>query len=610
MKKNIKYIIYFGLIAVFLICGIYSYIINDKDYAKERLIEENDIINKKESYSFTTTQDNLKKIKIKFSEVSIENNDKITVKLYTNKGKKIKKVVIKQLDYENGYTLSFDKIKNSSEKEFKIVIENTSHIDGLQLESITASYLKDINRVAFIIVITVVTIVVSIITLLLEKKNFKIENSYLILAIFIYGLFIIFFPLFTAHDELYHWFRAYEISEGKLLSGIHDNRPQSSMPTSVGEIYNTENQYINYRTTADALSVEESNNTTLYDMRTVAIYSPVQYIPQSLGILVAKIFTDKTLIMAYCGRLFNALLSIALIYFAIKIIPIGKRIIFTIAFLPIAIEGFTSLSADAITISAALLLLAYILKLRYDPKVEVVRKKDCFIIILLSFVIALCKIVYLPLVLMCFLIPKEKFKSKKMYLVFCIITVLTSIILNLIWLKIASGYLSLASKTGVQVSSIFNHPLEYIMTVIYTFAVNAKQYLFAMVGEGLAWGERVHPLSIVLIGFLMLLLTNTLFDYHKEIKFGSMINSIFTTIVICVIGLIFTSLYIQWSSPGNPTIAGIQGRYFLPILPLALLLISNLKLKISQKINLNNITIQLCLIFSYSVLLTLFVHYI
>ena len=89
-----------------------------------------------------------------------------------------------------------------------------------------------------------------------------------------------------------------------------------------------------------------------------------------------------------------------------------------------------------------------------------------------------------------------------------------------------------------------------------------------------------------------------------------MINSIFTIIVICVIGLIFTSLYIQWSSPGNPTISGIQGRYFLPILPLVLLLISNLKLKISQKINLNNITIQLCLIFSYSVLLTLFVHYI
>ena len=434
MKKNIKYIIYFGLIAVFLICGIYSYIINDKDYAKERLIEGNDIINKKESYSFTTTQDNLKKIKLKFSEVSIEDNDKITVKLYTDKDKKIKKVVIKQLDYENGYTLSFDKIKNSSEKEFKIVIENTSHIDGLQLENITASYLKDINRVAFIIVITVVTIIVSIIMLLLEKKNFRIENSYLILAIFIYGLFIILFPLFTAHDELYHWFRAYEISEGKLLSGIHDNRPQSSMPTSVGEIYNTENQYINYRTTANALSVEESNNTTLYDMRTVAIYSPVQYIPQSLGILVAKNFTDKTLIMAYCGRLFNALLSIALIYIAIKIIPIGKRVICTIAFLPIAIEGFTSLSADAITISAALLLLAYILKLRYDPKVEVVRKKDCFIIILLSFVIALCKIVYLPLVLMCFLIPKEKFKSKKMYLVFCIITVLTSIILNLIWL--------------------------------------------------------------------------------------------------------------------------------------------------------------------------------
>ena len=54
--------------------------------------------------------------------------------------------------------------------------------------------------------------------------------------------------------------------------------------------------------------------------------------------------------------------------------------------------------------------------------------------------------------------------------------------------------------------------------------------------------------------------------------------------MLAIIALVFTSLYVQWSTIGNESIAGVQGRYFLPILPLIMLLLgSTLKIKSSYK---------------------------
>ena len=54
-------------------------------------------------------------------------------------------------------------------------------------------------------------------------------------------------------------------------------------------------------------------------------------------------------------------------------------------------------------------------------------------------------------------------------------------------------------------------------------------------------------------------------------------------IVLIITALIFTSLYIQWSDNELPYIDGVQGRYFLPILPLILFLVAGLKIKTDYK---------------------------
>ena len=489
------------------------------------------------------------------------------------------------------------KIKNDNEEVLKI-------------KEIKIYNYHQSNKKIFIIVFLVITLLTCGLLLISNKFNISIEKCYLISAIFVYSLFLFLLPLFTAHDELYHWFRAYEVSEGRLLSEVNDNKAYSHLPVSIAQINNEKLRNIDYRSIKESLEVKTDETQTLYDMRTVAIYSPVQYLPQATGIFIARQLTDRTLIMAYFGRIFNALFAIVMIYFAIKIIPFGKRIIYTIAFLPIAIEGFTSLSADAITISAAILFISYILMLVYDKKIKIIRKRDVFIISILCSILAFCKIVYIPLIFLCFLIPKNKYKDKKWYYITNLLIVIICIFFNLGWLKIASSYLALYSTTSVQTTSILSHPFNYIQIVLYTFFNNFQRYIFTMLGNELGWEEFIHPLSIIPVSYLILLIINALFDKQSNNKLHIKENIVFGLVSLLIGALIFTSLYVQFTKPGNIEIAGIQGRYFIPVLPLLLLLISNFKTMNLNRINLNKVTINTCLILSYSVLLTIFIQFL
>ena len=64
-------------------------------------------------------------------------------------------------------------------------------------------------------------------------------------------------------------------------------------------------------------------------------------------------------------------------------------------------------------------------------------------------------------------------------------------------------------------------------------------------------------------------------------------------IILVITILIFTSLFIQWSENNLNYIDGVQGRYFLPILPLVLILINGIK--VNSKYTTLDITKLICI---------------
>ena len=481
----------------------------------------------------------------------------------------------------------------SNPENANIEVENSTNINqesfwvnGQQVKGtlgVQEYYLNNSKLIFSVIAVIILVVYAIFISIYLRyKKDIKVEKIFLYTVPVICLFYIIAMPTFKNHDELYHWYRSYEVSIGKFMEGIDGDTLGTIMPESVGKAATDDWQSITYGKVKENLGLElEKENTALLYSETSAVYSFIQYIPQAVGIFITRLFTDKVLLLAYGGRIMNMIFSILLIYWAIKKIPFGKKILLGLSFIPIAIEGFSSLSPDAMTISMAFFYIAYILSLAFNKENHIIYGKKIAILTILSVIMAMCKIVYLPLILLLFIIPKEKFKNEKKIKNIIFIGAI-AVVLNLIWLMIAGIYLShfREGDSAVQVISILTHPIKYLQNCLYTLNLNGQDYIYSMFGGELGWGELVQLNSIVPYALALICIWITITDQTIKDKFKLYQKVWISLTIIAVIGLIFTSLYVQWTTIGSDSILGIQGRYFIPILPLIALLVgSQLKVK-------------------------------
>lgn len=608
-------------ILALLMISFYALGVSDKLYRKSEKIETENYIQNIEKgnvieQKITAKENNFQRIDIQFEPLKQEYNiaGKVVIGIKDESGKIIKEETITRNSIRENTTYEFD-FKNQSKSEGKeytlfirfdeieegkkfysvkivkdVETEDQITINGESQEgklAIQEVYLSKTKQAFFIGIAMIVTIyVIAISTYIYYKKDIKVEKIFLYTVPVICLFYMICMPTFKNHDELYHWFRGYEVSIGKFMTGIDGDVLGTKMPENIVKPATEDWIQITYADVRKYLNLElePEKETNLY-AETSAVYSFIQYLPQGIGIFITRLFTDKVLLLAYGGRMMNMIVSLGCIYLAIKKIPFGKKIVLLMSYIPIAIEGFSSLSPDAMTTSVSFLYIAYILSLAFDKKDYIIGKKQVITMTILSIIMSLCKIVYIPFVLLMFLIPKEKFKNEKKVKTIIIIAAIACII-NLAWLGVSSIYLAhfREGDSAVQVKSILMHPIQYIQNCLYTLNLNGDSYIYTMFGGKLGWGELVNVHSIVPYTLFILTIGITLADKTIKDKFKLYQKIIMFLTILAIGGLIFTSLYVQWTTCESDSIAGIQGRYFIPILPLAMLLIgSQIKLKTEYK---------------------------
>lgn len=626
IKKHWKLI---GILAiailVILLVANYTLEIKNKLYTMGEVQEATGVVEDVKlgtevSQSFVALDNNLEKVIIDFEGYKDDANcgGKVIVGIKDSSGNVIKeKQITRNYVRENPqYTLKFKKQKDSKDKEYSIYIKfndlvkaerfytlkitdkneflkNKMYINGEEQENTSLIfqdlYRSNVREMIYAGALALMIIgVVGVSIFIYNKKDLKVENIFLLTIPLICIFFLITMPTFKNHDEYYHWLKAYEVSEGHLMTPNKDGVQGSMMPKAVADVMPADWTTMTYSDVKEKLQVPlDKEDQVLLNPETAAVYSFVQYIPQAVGIALARIFTSNAYLITYSGRIANMLVSVLLLYFAIKIMPFGKKLLLIPAMIPIAIEGFTSLSPDAMTISVSFLYIAYILHLTFG-EVKKIDLKQKITLLVMSVVIALCKIVYIPLVGLMLIIPKEKFKNetnKNKILNFCVIAGI-ALVLNFIWLMIASRYLAQFREgdSKVQVLLALQNPILYIQNLLYTVNLNGSSYLMSLFGSDLGWGEFVKLYSIVPYSILAIYLFTSITDEELKDKFKPYQLIWIALVAIAVIGLVFTSLYVQWTTVGRESIAGVQGRYFLPILPLVMLLLGSiLKVKTSYK---------------------------
>ncbi|MCX6304381.1 MAG: DUF2142 domain-containing protein [Bacteroidetes bacterium] len=231
---------------------------------------------------------------------------------------------------------------------------------------------------------------------------------------FTFGLvMLVITPPFMVPDEPVHFYRSYQVSEFNFTK-LRDDFPKSLV--ELGSICDRM-QFSTHEKTTRMEILSLGNIKTNPAARTTKVTPDytLPYLPQAIGIAVGKIFGLAPLWLFYLGRLFNLLASIALLFMAIRVIPVFKWVFFLLAIMPMTLYQMASMSYDAVTIGLCFLLLATIFNHMLSGEKKITNR-EIVVLFVLTALLAAAKQPYSVVILTFLVIPAAKFRSVKHYL--------------------------------------------------------------------------------------------------------------------------------------------------------------------------------------------------
>ena len=445
---------------------------------------------------------------------------------------------------------------------------------------------------------------------LLPQQRERMHRVFFVSGLSLGLLFMFAMPGLSAPDEMSHYSSAYrlssrllgapELTEAGLLAVRAEDYPLEDLGgvktpeigddvEPVPEVLGNPLRLSTYRAIRDwdrrYAGGEELVSSALPDVRT----TPVMYLPQALGFAAARLLKLNAPTLLALGKLMNLLVYLLLTAAAIRLLPFGKEALFAVALLPMSLHLAGSLSYDAGILGTSFLLTAEILHLRYGE--AELKGRDMLLLILLTAALGPCKMVYAPLVLLFCLVPAERCGGRKKKLL-CFAALLAALMLAMLLvnaeiirayasagreLSAASGAAEDAApalvdaRAGYTVSELIRRPVFIARMVLNSFSLQSGMLLTGMIGMQLGNMDPLlgAPFFVVLLYMGGLLLLSLREEWEAE-RLSLKTRGAFVSISLVVILLIAGALLISWTTREAAMIEGIQGRYFLPLLPLLL----------------------------------------
>lgn len=395
------------------------------------------------------------------------------------------------------------------------------------------------------------------------------------LAFFIGSMYIFAMPPFSAPDEAKHIITSYAGSNRLLGKEVVDTNGSVVSDSDLGicyanEEYPTRSTYVEYL--KGALGKKENVVNATISIGTPLPSSWIGYFPQIIGVSFARIIGLNGEQVLVLGRMFALLWYCMIMGMAINIVPFKKIVFFVVGLMPMTIQQVASFNYDSVLFGFCFLLIAYILNLIFRK--EYVSWKDVLAILLLAIGIGKIKYIYLPILILLTFIPKEKFrgKNKKNKI----------IAFGMLFLMIGLGYSQMtmlvhAAEIGkLRADGLYQYTIKYvfqnigdtIIVAIRTLLNQISFYIESMIASPLGWVDVELP-EIIIFAFIIVLLLSGLTDSEKY-SFSKKEKGVCYITAIFISGLVMAALLIAYTYIGSDIIMGIQGRYFIPILPLVL----------------------------------------
>ena len=433
--------------------------------------------------------------------------------------------------------------------------------------------------------------IVNVLSLFFIYKKTLCPLHITILIILLGTLYNFILPACTVPDEDIHFAAAYKVSNCILYgntineqSTIMLMRPDisNSIPRDYHgyELLDYYNQFLCRSNELDAYY----DNPEIVDV-SLTYY---QYILSGIVISFCRVFKLGARMLLFVGREANLFLFSLLIFLSIKKLPQMATTISILALFPMTLILAASYSYDSIIIPATILYFSIVMKNVLDKKK--ISTKEMIIISLLFVFVAPIKLVYLPEILLLFCLDKNLF-SKTWHKITWISSIL--LLTGLIMLISKGSYVNYlfnkqpptttyeVSHESADISSnsaeaadsihswtitdIKSDPLGFVGVLFRSLFDTSNQLFMNISGYYFGWFTYEIPITIACIFpilFGISIITSDLANIYVSKKL------ILSLIIVSSFFLIMLAMLLVETPYGSAAVVGVQGRYFIPLMPL------------------------------------------
>lgn len=392
------------------------------------------------------------------------------------------------------------------------------------------------------------------------------------------GLFFVFVvPPFQKPDEGTHFNKALLISYGQLNCSqktfryqqkydlLREDKHLKNIPFNSGGIMPV--------SLYKRPLLATSNEKQLVEGKTEGCQMPiVGYLPQALSLLIIRPLGFNHFVDFFSGRLAMFLVTIGFVIWLFKKVrePIILYPLLLMLALPMSLYQLTSYSYDAVQ----LLLMAVYFVLVMQLKLGIVKDRRAWWLMMGAACLMLLSrkgteplIILMPLLLFT--------KAKKKYWLVWLIPLFLAVFflitnLSLLGFESAKQVLDIHTDSQAQKQLMFERPGYFLTVLANTVHESQDFYIKSLIGK-LGWLEYELPSWIY---FFMASLFGWVLFYL--VSFGKRLSSRFGyfdwLILLSILGGNYLYLmileYLSWSPVGNHVVVGVQGRYFLYLLPI------------------------------------------
>lgn len=400
-------------------------------------------------------------------------------------------------------------------------------------------------------------------------------------------------PAYTVPDERTHIETVYAMSN-RFLGIINpggperlmkracdvDTRIMNTMPLSI-ESYRRQTGVFGSADKEPVLG-QGGGRISVYGRNSLGNAVTLSYLPAAAGFTIARLLGRNMITMILAARWCNLIVCAFLLSLAAGRMPFGGISLAVIGLFPRTLQLMASCSYDGMIMTGIFVFVAWCFRFIEDDRLCVA---DIMIFVFSGIYTALSKGgAYLPVTGIILLIPlmkkeiggKAKIRLLKAAFVMLAAAGLLFLVKNAATImgifSRASGevtYWTTEEQTLYTFSDLIADPVRFLKIILNTFYVRGDSFIGEMVGNILfeKW--------FIVYGFIILMLLGLLAGNGEIKRFQLRYRLLILLFAAASVALIWLSMLLSFTSSDALYIGGLQGRYFLPLLPLIFPVLQN-----------------------------------